>query len=68
VYLVSVEMVWMELEDMMVTGTIGGSISVCAVVPRGVYRALSVGWVKWTGVRLAEHVALMARTYGKVLA
>ena len=38
-------------------------VSVCAVEPHGLCCASNVGWVKWTGVRLAGHVALMARTH-----
>jgi hypothetical protein len=67
--LLTVKMVGIELEDMMATGTIGETLSVCGWEKLVFYHASNVGWVKWTGVRvrLAGHVALMARTYVKVL-
>jgi len=63
----TVKMVSVEFKDVMVTGIIGGRISVCAVEPHDLYCASNVGCARLTGVRLAGHVALMARTHGKVL-
>jgi len=43
VSLLTVKMVWMELEDMMATGVLGGGISVFAVEPHVLYRASNGG-------------------------